>query len=225
MDNTFGYINIREVLSRLKRNKLLQDVTLEAVIQYTIDFIRIVGLKQPYETKEEIIDVHKYRALLPCGLISINQVKDIKTGLCLRGMTNTFDPHHSKEFTYKVQNRVLICGIPECKLLISYNSIAVDEEGFPLLLDDPLWIMTLELYIKQLIYSDKFDSQEITDKSLQNAQQQYYAKVRQLINRYSIPTIDQMESIKNMWTTSIQNTTAHTNGFKTLGRPEILINQ
>lgn len=227
MDNTFDYINIREVLSRVTRNKLLKkNVTLEAVVQYTLDFIRIVGLKQPKQTKETIIHVHEYRALLPCDLVEINQIKDTKSNLCLRAMSSTFNPkgcHNLPELTYKVQNKVLFCGLKECDLEISYQAIAVDEQGFPLLLNDELWLSALELYIKQLVYSDLFDYGEINQASLQNAQQQYSWRVGQLINRYSIPTVDQMESIKNMWLSPFQDITLHSTGFKTLATGNELI--
>lgn len=224
MQNTFDYINIREVLSRLQRNKLLYDLTLEAVIQYTIDFIRIVGLKQSYKSKEEIIQVNNYRALLPCDLVSIKGIKECKYGVALRAMTNTFNlkDKDSIEFTYKVQNRVLFCGIKECELLVSYLATAVDEEGIPMIPEDPMWLLTLELYIKQLIYSDKFDLGEINQASLQNAQQQYSFRVGQLINRYSTPSIDEMESLKNSWCTLLQNSNAHSDGFKNYSRPELL---
>ena len=44
MWNEYNYINIREVLSRVTRHPLMQDISLEAGIQYTIDFIGIMGL-------------------------------------------------------------------------------------------------------------------------------------------------------------------------------------
>jgi hypothetical protein len=45
-----------------------------------------------FEDKEADIEISDYRGLLPCDLIEIIQVKDLKTNLALRGMTNSFLP-------------------------------------------------------------------------------------------------------------------------------------
>ena len=53
MIKNISYINIREILSRLTRHPLLKDVTLEQVVQYTIDFIGMFGMPKLYYDKEE----------------------------------------------------------------------------------------------------------------------------------------------------------------------------
>ena len=99
MVKTVSFINIRELLSRLLRHPLLQDVTLEQVVQHTIDFISIVGMPKFYLDKEQTIEIKEYRGLLPCDLISINQVKvesqHLKSCCYLFtfGILNTFIPY------------------------------------------------------------------------------------------------------------------------------------
>ena len=90
MIKEFNFISIKEILSRLLRHPLLQDITLEQVIQHTVDFVGKFGLSKLYITKEEVLKVEQYRAKLPCDIISINQIKDNKSGICLRSMTGTF---------------------------------------------------------------------------------------------------------------------------------------
>lgn len=38
------------------------------------------------------MEIHHFRGELPCDLISIQQVRDKCSGICLRGMTKTFNP-------------------------------------------------------------------------------------------------------------------------------------
>lgn len=85
-----NFVNIREILSRVTRHPMLKSVDLEQAIQYTIDFISIVGMPTFYMDKLDIIPIMEYRGLLPCDLVSITQVKDLKTHTCLRSMTDTF---------------------------------------------------------------------------------------------------------------------------------------
>ena len=72
MVNNYQYVNIREILSRILRHPLLQDLTLEAAIQYLTDFLGIMGLPTTYVDKIETIEICNFRGLLPCDLISIN---------------------------------------------------------------------------------------------------------------------------------------------------------
>ena len=72
MISEISYINIREALSRVLRHPLLQDVTFEQAVQYTIDFISIFGLPKLYQDREEVLHIEEFRCKLPCDLISIN---------------------------------------------------------------------------------------------------------------------------------------------------------
>ena len=87
-----NFVNIREILARCTRHPMLKSLDLEQAIQYTTDFIGIVGMPTFYEDKLETIQIEDFRGLLPCDLVSIIQVKDLKTGICLRSMTDSFNP-------------------------------------------------------------------------------------------------------------------------------------
>lgn len=219
-----NYINIREVLSRLHRHPLLQDVTLEQVIQYTVDFISIFGLPKMYETKEVSLKVENYRVLLPEDFISIIQVSN-SSGVALRSMTDNFLPKEdSSELTFKIQGRVIYTSFKEGELEITYQSIPIDNDGFPLLLDNPVFLKTLESYIKKEVFSILFDLSKLKGDVYQNSQQQYAWLAGQLRAELTMPTIQEMESIKNMWTSMIARTHEFNNGFKTLGRETIIKN-
>ena len=109
MISEISYINIREVLSRVLRHPLLQDVTLEQVIQYTVDFIRIVGCPRIFHERTQILHIKDYRAALPCDYESIIQVRTHGESNhkheVFRHTTDSFhmseDKHSSYDLTYK----------------------------------------------------------------------------------------------------------------------------
>lgn len=227
------YTKLQEVLSRILRHPMLQDVTMEAAVQYTIDFIHIFGFPNMYETKEAAITISQYRGQLPCDLISINQVKEKCSGICLRSMTDTFFPTKNTDYikrqftkysdlTYKTQNQVIFTSFENGEVLVNYNAVPVDENGFPLIIDNPVYLKTLELYIKLEVFTIKYDEGKIPDRVLQNTQQQYAWKAGQLQSEFNIPSESEMESICNSWTTLIQRTNDFENGWKYLGKKEHL---
>lgn len=230
MINDYQYINIRRILDELKKHPLLQDLTLEQVVSYTITFIGIFGMPKLYQDKEESIHIENFRARLPCDLISINQIKECETGVCLRSMTDTFMPreHHDRvtgyrlpqELSFKTQGQVLYVSFKTGDVLVSYKAIPIDKDGFPLLIDNPVFLKALEAYIKKEEFTILFDIGKITPAVLQNTQQQYAWLAGQLQSEFTIPSISEMESIKNSWCALIQKVSEFDSGFKSLGDKE-----
>lgn len=215
------YTNIRRIMDELNKHPLLSDITLEQVVSYLVTFINIFGIPKLYQDKETLVKIEQYRGLLPCDLISINQVMDCKTKLCLRNSTNTFTNCDNK-YTFRVQGRAIITSLQEGEILVSYKSIPIDEDGFPLLIDNSVFIEALKEYIKKEYFSILFDLGKLNQAVLQHTEQRYAWLAGQLRSEFTIPSISEMESIKNMWTRPIQNNNEFYTGFKNLGNQEPL---
>ena len=222
MIKEYQYVNIRRVLDELHRHPLLSDLTLEQVISYVVSFIGIFGMPRLYQDKEVIVTVDNHRGKLPCDLISINQVKK-SDGVCLRSMTDNFSPSNSNgELTFKTQGQILFTSLKTGELIISYKSIPVDEDGLPLLIDNPVFLKALESYIKREVFTILFDMGKISSAVLQNTQQSYAWLAGQLQSEFTIPSISEMESIRNSWCTLLQRTSEFETGFKNNGNREYL---
>lgn len=232
MNKEYQYISIKEILSRLLKHPLLQDISLEQVVQHTLDFIGIFGMPKLYQDKEEILHIEDFRTLLPCDLVSINQIKDSKTNMCIRSMTDNFMPREdynrstgSKkaiEMTYKTQGQVLYVSFKTGDITVSYKSIPTDKDGYPLLIDNSVFMKALELYIKKEAFTILFDTNKISPAVLQNTEQQYAWLAGQLQSEFTIPSISEMESLKNSWCTLIQRVSDFDRGFRDTGSKEYL---
>lgn len=232
MNKEYQYISIKEILSRLLRHPLLQDISLEQVVQYTLDFIGIFGMPKLYQDKEEVLHIENFRTLLPCDLISINQIKDNKTNMCIRSMTDNFMPREdynrstgskkTVEMTYKTQGQVLYISFKTGDITVSYKSIPTDKDGYPLLIDNSVFMKALELYIKKEAFTILFDTNKISPAVLQNTEQQYAWLAGQLQSEFTIPSISEMESLKNSWCTLIQRVSDFDRGFRDTGSKEYL---
>lgn len=233
MITNFNWINIRVVLDRVLRHPLLTDLTLEAAIQYTIDFISIMGLPPLYIDKVETLQIENFRAILPCDLISINQVRLHKNGMALRAMTDNFNayPTHDHEErdwwergepSFKTQGRVIFTSIRHEKVDISYKAIMLDDEGLPLIPDNSIFLKALELYIKKEWFTILFDMGKISPAVLNNTQQSYAFVAGQCNNEFLIPSVSEMEAITNVWNQLILRTNEFRYGFKNLGDKEYI---
>lgn len=232
MINEIQYINIRNILDRLLRHPLLQDTTLEQVVQYTLDFIGVFGMPKMYQDKQETVIIEDFRGQLPCDCISINQIKECESGKCLRSITDNFAPReirdkttaekYVQELAFKTQGQIIYTSFKEGTILISYKSIPIDSEGYPMLPNNSVFLRALEAFIKKELFTVLFDMGKIQPAVLQNTQQQYAWLAGQLQSEFTIPSISEMESLKNMWCTLIQRVSEFNDGFNSLGNKEYL---
>lgn len=247
MINEIKYTNIRRVLDNLKDDSLMEDLTLEQVVRHTIRFIGLNGQPKLYLDKKDTVEIHEYRGLLPCDCIRVEQVKDLKSGICLRSMTDTFGPQDSEskkkcvdpmnnvntpyipplrdayqELSFKTNNRVIFTSFPEGEVEIAYKAIPVDEDGFPLLIDNEVYLAALEAYIEVQVFKNKFRAGKIAAAVYQDAKQEYAWKAAQLNSKFTIPSLSEMETIARMWNTMIPKMREFDNGFKNLGDREYL---
>ena len=246
------YTSIRRVLDNLHDHPMLSDLTLEQAVRYVVRFIELNGFPKFFQDKIECVDIHEFRGLLPCDLISIDQVREPKTHICLRSMTDNFTPGmreekkkkelplhnqegeyppfgphpagpHFEELTFKTQGRVIFTSFPEGQVEIAYKAIPVDDDGFPMLIDNETYLAALEGYIKKQVFTVKYDQGKIAAGVLENAKQDYSFLAGQLNSEFMIPSVSEMQSITNAITSLIPRMSEFYHGFKHLGDREILL--
>lgn len=273
MVNEIQYTTMRRVLDNLLDHPLLQDLSLEQAVRHVIRFISLHGYSKMYHDKIEVVDIEDFRGLLPCDLISITQVRDLTTNICLRSMTDSFTPgmrpkpeevgismkydhkdlnnnvkpahpkhlHHPmqpmppvgnlyippsrmvvEELTFKTQGRCIFTSFPHGKVEVAYRAIPVDEDGFPLIIDNETYLAALEAYIKKQVFTVKFDTGKIAPAILQNAQRDYAVLAAELRSEFTTPSPSEMESYTRMYTSLIPRMREFDKAFKNVGDREYL---
>lgn len=219
MWSEYNYISINEVLSRILRHPLLQELNLETAIQYTIDFIGTMGIPNVYTDNVALVEIDNHRGKLPCDLVAIIQVRYKDT--CIRQMTDSFI-ENSQEPTFKTKGNIIFTSFKEGKLLISYKAIQTDADGLPMLPDNPVFLKALELYIKKEWFTILFDMGKISQVVFNNTKQEYAFKAGQCRNEFIIPSMSEMESFTRMFNTLLPRTTEFNRSFRDLGNKEYI---
>lgn len=221
MINNITYTNIRVILDDCMQHELLQDLTLEQVVGYVLKFNGIFNIPQMYTEKSTFIEIKDYRGKLPCDLVSIKQVRDIKDNLALKELDNTFFNPNTKDKAFKTQNMVIFTTFKDGKVEVVYRAIPVDGEGYPMIIDNEKYKNALELYIKKDRFTKYFDAGKLHQSVLQNTQQEYSWAAGQLESELKIPSMSQWENISQAHNKLIQKTGEFRKGFETLSTPEI----
>lgn len=211
---TERFINIKIILDNLLQHPLLQDLTLERAVAYTIDFMRIVGMPDMFVEKVEKINIRDYRGELPCDFYEIIQVRD--KNVYFRYSTDSF--HYNNDYndnTYKIQGNIIFTSLKNGEIEISYRAISIDCDGYPLIPDNSNFTRALELYIKKQWFTILFDLGKISPQVYNNVQQEYAWAVGSCQTDMSKLSIDKMEALKNSWCTLLMRKKEHSTGFKT----------
>ena len=160
---------------------------------------------------------------MPCDIVQIIQVRDERSKLPLRSMTDSFNGNSRvipAGATFKTQGRTVITSFPKGKILVSYKGIKTDDDGLPMLPDDRIFLQALEAYIKKEVFTVKFDMGKIKGDVLSNAEKDYAWKVGKCINRFKMPSASEMQTIAGMMHRMIPSTREFEAGFKGLGDTE-----
>ena len=119
-----------------------------------------------------------------------------------------------EELAFKIQGSIIFTSIKFGTVKVAYKAIPVDSEGYPLLIDNGIYLKTLELYIKKELFLVLFETGKVSSAVIQNVQQDYAWRAGQLQKEFTNPSLSEMESIARMWTAMIPRTTSFDNGFR-----------
>ena len=230
-----GYTNIKLIMDRLTRHPMLKDIPFETVVDYAVDFIRLIGTPPSFIEKCEKVTIDNYRGELPCDVYEIIQVRKLSIEhepTAFRYSTDSFHysdvgkppfgrHNHGCELTYKVQGNCIFTSINKGVVEVSYRAIAVDDDGYPLIPDNSSFSKALELYIKLQWFTILFDLGKIQHPVLQLVQIDYARAVQAAHTDLIRPSLDQMEAISRMWNKLLPDTTQdHTHGYINEGTQE-----
>lgn len=232
--------NIRVIADKLMRHPLMADIPFETIIDFTIEFISLVGCPKLFTEKTKILEVNNYRAELPCDYESMIQVRTAKkvddnypkhrAHIAYRYATDSFHFSENKanvgrygtDLTYKVQGCVIFTSTENTPIEIAYNAIATDDEGYPLIPDNTSFLRGLKAYIKKEWFTIKFDEGKIHPNIFNQALQDYAWAVGDCQSEFNRLSLDKAESLFNSWRTLLIRDTEHKQGFINNGAKEYL---
>lgn len=234
------YVSLKVVADQLHRNPLINGIAFEAIIDYTIDFLQIVGVPANFIDKLAVIEYDQYRAKLPEDYVECNQL--ILNGRPARWATDTFheayrdlkttgnydicnhDLQRSADYTFTVNNSYIYLSREKGKIELSYKAIPVDEnDGFPLIPDDPVFQRALRMFIEKEHCRILYLNEKLDDQRFSKVEQDYYWAVGQWETSSRKLNLSKAESLFNSFRVLIPRDTEFKNRWRNDGAQEHLI--
>lgn len=226
-------------MDRVTRHKMMKDIPFETVVEYTIDFIDFVGCPALYNQKTAIVRIDKWRGELPCDFNKMIQVRvapvqhtnhwrghSIITALpAYRYSGNSFHmsefkPERPLELAYQTEGMYIFTSTKDVDVEIAYRAFAVDDEGYPLLPDNPSFLRGLEAYLKMKWFEDKYDEGKIPEGVMARADREYAWAVGDASSEFARLDLDKAETLFNSFKSLLPRLNEHSRGFVTNGQKE-----
>jgi hypothetical protein len=136
------------------------------------------------------------------------------------------------DYTYLIKPGYIQTNSKTGYIMMSYQAIPTDEDGYPLIPDDISFIEAIYWYISfieaiywyitmKLLYSE-WRSGRVRDAVYYDARRSWNYYSKQAYGNALMPNRDQLESIKNTWVRLVPNMTEWSSSFSTLGERQVI---
>lgn len=125
------------------------------------------------------------------------------------------------EATYTLNDNFIFTSFKDThKVLLAYDAFPIDAEGFPLIPDNIKFKRAIEAYITMKVDFILWRKGDIEEKIYKHAQEEWCWAVGAAQTAGVMPSVDVMESIKNMTLRLIPRINQHQYGFKLMNVQE-----
>lgn len=235
-------ISLKRILWKAMNSPFMQDLSYESAAESAMECIRLIGAPLAYENKvtRPLLKIIDHKTQLPSNLVLIRGARafhsnDDEEGQAIP-MTTATDIYHQKagcyeddtncemgfEVTYEVQSGVMTTSFKDGYVEVAYQSIAVDEDGFPLIPDNEDFKFAVEYFIRYRAMEPLWEMGKVPDKVFNRVDQMKSWYIGAAQSDMQFRDMDHVQATMSTINRLIINDGAHHNFFKFMGKNERL---
>lgn len=159
-------------------------------------------------------------------LINTDSVTRAKLNSILRVDSTTYSTQDQTnttyDYTYVINSNYIKMNIKEGYLMMAYTVYPTDEDGYPLIPDDPSFTEALYWYVVTKYWYPLWVQGKVRDTVYFEARSSWNFYRKQAYAHAMLPSIDQMESLKNQVLKIYPEVNDFKNFFTTSGEQQII---
>lgn len=128
-------------------------------------------------------------------------------------------------YKYTVINNYIKTNIQTGYIMMAYQAIPTDNEGYPMIPDDIDFLEAIYWYITMKLLYPEWKLGRVRDEVYYDARRSWNFNCKKAYGNAMMPNVDQLEAIKNQWLRLVPEINEHAGGFSTLGDRQIIYNQ
>lgn len=247
----YKFTSVKEVIARVYRDLEIKDTgRWTDMIEWSADALEKIGAVQQLTPVVKKLTVKNYRVELPCGFYKLNHIYyngyplklssstfgnalvnpylnatvDSITLDALNGnpaMLTVKTVNYESRDTFSINPGYITTSFKEGDIYVSYDSITVDEDGFPMVPDDVNYKQALFWYIASMLQLPSWFNGD-KDSKFEACNQMWLKHAGQAGAKAMMPDVVQLENIKNSWVRLIPNINSADTFFMGLNNQEQL---
>ena len=223
------FVSIGDVVWKVMRNPLTSDLTYDQAAEFAIEFLKLIGAPLSFTDKvSPPLELKEYKTHMPSDLFDIRGVRYVGCDGCqdpiaMRYATDLYHVSHdvpTNEFTYIVQNCVIVASEKEGFIEVAYKGLTLDENGYPMIPDNESYKVGLEYFILHKYLEPLWMMGKIQDKVFSYIEQKRHWYLGQAENSMKLRGIDHLESMMNALNRLIIHDQSHETFYKSFGEKE-----
>lgn len=220
MNRNITFVSLKEVINKVYKDggDIVEDITDDDVITDTIELIGVVGIPQLFERKVDILEVKKYRALLPCDFVDLIALKSCNTRLNPSTDDFNVEDSHTNVPTYRIDGDVIKFSQEYGYVKIAYTAVKTDGNGYPMIVNDQTFIRALVSYIiYKRVYTNYINGRLPNESIMERVERNYEFNIAQASQRLRMPDKEEFDNIARMMNSFIFRRNARYSDYKNLG--------
>ncbi len=228
MSLTGKYVDVAYVIERVYRDYGFDlEIKFDEVIEWIWDVISLIGAPQPLIDKVTDgsdnmpipINIENFRGELPNDVHSIFLARDYeskmpmicKSSSFLKDMNQAFQ--RESQFSYTLNNNYIFTSFEEGQVELHYKAFPTNALGMPLVPDDIKFIMAVQAFIAERIGFRLYMQDHLSEKKYNKLETDRHWYIGAAGTKANIPSIDEMEGIKNRFLRLRVHTDLHDASF------------
>ncbi len=130
----------------------------------------------------------------------------------------------TQDYTYVITPGWLKTNITEGYLMMAYQAIPTDADGYPMVPDQESFMEALYWYINMKMLYPLWRQGQVRDAVYYDARRSWNFYRKQAYGEAMMPSGDQLESIKNTWLKLMPEINEHATFYSTVGQQQVIHN-
>lgn len=232
------FVDVSYIIERVYRdNGFDLEVKFDEVIEWVWDVISLVGAPEAYVDRitdgstnnPEPIVIENYRGQLPPDLYQVVIARDYDTKMPMICKSSVFNKDvelnlaKESQYSYTLNENFIFTSFESGEVEMHYKAFPTSPLGLPMIPDDIKFVMATQAYVAERIGYRMWMQERLTDKRYEKLEQERDWYIGAASTKARIPSIDQMEAIKNRYLRLKINPNFHDASFVYSSNKESLI--
>ena len=229
-----GYVSLGAIIAKIYRTtQSNEEINYSDAAEWCAESLNLIGANDIYDQISDCLPIINGKAKMPLGFHKLADIRyknspmywssnSVAANYQCSGCQIPVCNSGTCTNTFYVNNSYLITDITgeDQNVCIIYLGIHVDDEGFPMIPDDPLIIKAVESYIIYSLDYANFRKGKITDKVFQKSESEWLFYCPAAKGAANMPNLAQLSNLGNIFRRLIPMRNEFQNGFRNITKKE-----